>query len=113
MTADDANDPGQYDSNHRAFTRGDVSMTATIREHGGGRQQVEVIDLSQSGFRMKTGSFIPQDKIIFLYLPGYNPLEAHIAWHERELYGCKFVQRLHEAIYDNILQKYPLFGASR
>ncbi|MBL0925278.1 MAG: PilZ domain-containing protein, partial [Sphingomonadaceae bacterium] len=100
-------------SNQREYRRGDVSITADIREHGGGRQQVEVVDLSQSGFRMRTGSFIPQDKVIFLTLPGYNPLRARIAWHEREVYGCEFVQRLHEAIYDNILQKYPHFGPDR
>jgi PilZ domain len=113
MPADDANESGHYSSDYREFRRGDVLITAQIREHGGGRQQVDIVDLSQSGFRMKTGSFIPQDKVIFLTLPGYNPLEARIAWHERELYGCQFVQRLHEAIYEHILQKYPEFGARR
>ncbi len=110
MTADDK---GRHNANHRAFSRGGVTITANVREHGGGRQQVEIVDLSQSGFRMKTGSFIPQNKVIFLTLPGYNPLESRIAWHERELYGCEFVQRLHEAIYDDILQKYPQLGTTR
>lgn len=113
MAAKDGNDTDRYTANHRIFSRGDVSITASIREHGGGRQQVDVVDLSRSGFRMRTGSFVPQDKIIFLTLPGYNPLEARIAWHEREFYGCEFVQRLHEAIYDDILGKYPQFGARR
>ena len=113
MAADKSDDKRRYISNHREFRRGDVLIAAQIREHGGGRQQVEIVDLSQSGFRMRTGSFIPQDKIIFLTLPGYNPLEARIAWHTRELYGCEFVQRLHEAIYDNILQSYPHFGTHR
>jgi hypothetical protein len=113
MVANDGNDPDRYTANYRAFARGDVSITAGIREHGGGRQQVDVVDLSQSGFRMRTGSFIPHDKVIFLTLPGYNPLEARIAWHEREQYGCEFVQRLHEAIYDDILGKYPHFGVRR
>ncbi len=52
MTADDK---GRHNANHRAFSRGGVTITANIREHGGGRQQVEIVDLSQSGFRMKTG----------------------------------------------------------
>ena len=113
MAANDTNDKGPYNSNHREFERGGVSITASIREHGGGRQQVDVVDLSRSGFRMRTGSLIPKEKTIFLTLPGYAPLEAHIAWHEREMYGCEFVQRLHEAIYDHILLKYPEFGAQR
>lgn len=113
MAASDANEPGRHDFNHRAYSRGEVAITADIREHGGGRQKVEIVDLSQSGFRMRTGSFIPQDKVIFLTLPGYNPLEAHIAWHQRELYGCEFIQRLHEAIFEDILRKYPHFGTKR
>lgn len=113
MAASDANDPRRSSLNHRHFERGEVSITASIREHGGGRQQVDIVDLSRSGFRMKTGSLIPEDRIIFLTLPGYNPLEARIAWHESEIYGCKFVQQLHEAIYDHILQTYPGFGPRR
>jgi hypothetical protein len=113
MAPNDWNDADGHADNHRAFSRGDVSIKASIREHGGGRQIVDIVDLSRSGFRMKTGSFIPQDKVIFLTLPGYNPLEAHIAWYQREQYGCEFVQRLHEAIYDDILGKYPQFGARR
>jgi len=93
----------------RAYIRDDVSITANIREQGGGRQQVEVVDLSRAGFRMRTGSFIPGDRVIFLTLPGYNPLEARIAWQEREYYGCEFVQRLHEAIYEHIVSRYPHF----
>lgn len=110
MATDDANIPGRPPLNHRAFQRGEVSITASIREHGGGRQQVEIVDLSRAGFRMRTGSFVPEGRTIFLTLPGYAPLEARIAWHRQELYGCKFEQRLHEAIYDHIVLKYPHLG---
>jgi hypothetical protein len=94
-------------SEHRAFTRNGVAITASVREQGGGRQQVEVVDLSQAGFRMRTASFIAPDRILFLTLPGYNQLEARIAWHENEYYGCEFVQRLHAAVYDDIVRRYP------
>lgn len=93
----------------RAFKRSWVSITASVREQGGGRQQVEVVDLSQAGFRMRTGSFIAPDRTLFLTLPGYNQLQARIAWHENEFYGCEFVQRLHAAVYDDIVRRYPLF----
>lgn len=110
MANDDPSNFGRPIPNHRAYQRGEVSITAWIREHGGGRQQVEVIDLSRAGFRMRTGSFIPEGSVIFLTLPGYAPLETRIAWHRQELYGCKFEQGLHEAIYDHIVQKYPHLG---
>lgn len=100
----------EYESrgyNYRAFVRGSVSITARIREQGGGRQQVEVIDLSQSGFRMRTGSILAPDRAIFLTLPEYNPLKARIAWNTHAFYGCEFVQRLHEAIFEDIIKRYP------
>lgn len=91
----------------RAFARGSVSIPASIREHGGGRQMVQVIDLSQAGFRMQSASFIIPERAIFLTLPDYAPLKAHIAWRADNMYGCEFVQRLHEAIFDDILRRYP------
>lgn len=92
---------------HRAFARGSVFIPASIREHGGGRQMVEVTDLSRAGFRMKSASFIIPERAIFLTLPDYAPLKAHIAWHSDNMYGCEFVQRLHEAIFEDILKRYP------
>lgn len=98
---------GNCKIDHRAFARGGVSIGASIREHGGGRQIVEVVDLSQAGFRMRSASFISPDRAIFLTLPHYNPLKARIAWNSDNMYGCEFVQRLHEAIFEHILERYP------
>ena len=97
--------------NYRAFMRGGVSIKASIREQGGGRQQVEVVDLSQAGFRMRSGSFLLPDRPIFLKLPDYSPLKARIAWNAAEFYGCEFFQRLHEAIFEDILKRYPQLTA--
>ncbi len=44
--AGDGFDSGGHDD--RAFTRNGVAITASVREQGGGRQQVEVVDLSQA-----------------------------------------------------------------
>lgn len=99
--------------NYRAFMRGGVSITASIREQGAGRHIVEVVDLSQAGFRMRSGSFLLPDRAIFLKLPDYSPLKARIAWNSNEFYGCEFVQRLHEAIFEDILKRYPQLGAQK
>ena len=104
------NDFDSREPNHRAFKRGGVSITASIREQGGGRQRVEVIDLSQAGFRMKSGSLLLPERAIFLTLPSYSPLKARIAWNSDAIYGCEFFQPLHEAIFENILKRYPQLG---
>lgn len=92
---------------HRAFIRGGVTIPATIREHGGGRQAVEVVELSQSGCRVKSSSFIYSGRAIFLKLPGYNQLKARVVWSQDAIYGCEFTSRLHLAIFEDILKRYP------
>jgi hypothetical protein len=91
----------------REFQRDPVSIPAEIREKGAGKQKVSVIDLSRSGFRMHCIFLIPDDRTVFLTMEGLESLEARIAWHEDDYYGCEFKQRLHEAVYDHIIRTYP------
>lgn len=97
--------------NYRAFMRGGVSIVASIREQGGGRHSVEVIDLSQAGFRMRSASFLLPERAIYLTLPDYNSLKARIAWNSDAIYGCEFLQRLHEAIFEDIIRRHPQLNA--
>jgi len=91
----------------REFARDPVSIPAEIREKGAGRQKISVIDLSRSGFRMHCIFLIPEDRTIFLTMQGFESLEARIAWHDGDFYGCEFKKRLHEAVYDHIIRTYP------
>ncbi len=93
--------------NSRDYNRGAVEIYADIREHGGGKNKVQIIDLSQSGFRFRSATHFRDDRSIFLTVPSFNALEGRIAWHERDLYGARFIQNLHEAIYEHILRSYP------
>lgn len=99
--------------NSREFTRGAVSIPAEIREKGAGRQKVSVIDLSRSGFRMHCIFLIPDDRTVFLTMEGFESMEARIAWHDDDYYGCEFKQRLHEAVYDHVIKTYPLLRQRR
>lgn len=104
MSADD------YDSqtyNHRRYSRGDVHIVAQIREKGYGHHQAKVADLSRAGCRVITPMYLNADNSIFITIPGFNALEARIAWHTRDEYGCRFVNELHEAIYEHILKSHP------
>jgi hypothetical protein len=93
--------------NHRRYQRGDVHIAAQIREKGYGHHQALVADLSRSGCRVITPMYLNPDRALFITLPGFSALEAKIAWHVREEYGCEFVAELHEAIFDHILKKHP------
>jgi hypothetical protein len=96
--------------NSREFERGSVSIAGEIREKGAGKQRISVLDLSRSGFRMHCIFLIPQDRTVFLTMPGFESMEARIAWHDDDYYGCEFSQRLHEAVYDHVIKKYPLLS---
>ena len=96
--------------NSREYNRGDVEIYADIREHGAGKHKVHIIDLSRSGFRIKSSTHIRADRPIFLTIPGYAALEARIAWHESHLYGCEFAHQLHVAIYEHIVRQFPTLG---
>lgn len=95
----------------RKHERGDVRIAAEIRESGAGKQKISVTDLSRSGFRMHCIFLIPKDRTVFLTLPGFAALEAHIAWKEGDYYGCEFSQPLHEAIFEHLLRAYPALSS--
>lgn len=94
----------------RKFDRGTVSIAAEIREAGGGKQKISVIDLSQAGFRMHCIFLILPDRTVYLTIPGFQSMEARIAWHDGDYYGCQFKQPLHAAIYDHVIRSYPSLG---
>jgi PilZ domain len=100
-------DEGDRHYQYREFVRDPVSIPAEVREKGAGKQKVSVIDLSRSGFRMHCIFLIPDDRTVFLTMKGLESLEARIAWHDDDYYGCEFKQRLHEAVYDHIIRSYP------
>jgi PilZ domain len=104
MSADDY-DNRQY--NHRRYARGDVHIVAQIREKGYGHHKAKVTDLSRAGCKVITPMYLNAENSIFITIPGFAPLETRIAWHDRDEYGCSFVNELHEAIYDHILRSHP------
>jgi hypothetical protein len=98
-------DDGRF--NYRRYSRGDVHIVAQIREKGYGHHQAKVADLSRSGCRVITPMYLNRESSIFITMPGFAPLEARIAWHVRDEYGCEFVQELHAAIFDHIVATHP------
>ena len=94
--------------NSRRFPRGDVTIPGEIRERGGGKQKVAVIDLSQSGFRLHCMLLIPEDRMVFLTMQGLEPMEARIAWHQQDFYGCEFKRPLYQAVFEHVIRTYPM-----
>lgn len=91
----------------REAVRKMVSIRADIKESAGGKFQVWVVDLSNTGFRIKLLTTLEQNKAQFLMLPGFQPLAAHIAWREGDEYGMRFDKPLHISVFEHIARSFP------
>lgn len=82
----------------RRAERAPVKARARYREPGLNPFDVELFDLSSTGFRMVT-FFRPQlGKHIWVNLPGLQPLEAIVRRADGNDYGCEFVYPLHPSV---------------
>ena len=92
---------------HRGTIRLNVRVTAWLREQGSSfKFDVEVIDLSATGFRFQTMSRLQVGQHVFITIPGVSSLEAEIAWSEHFVHGAAFENPLHTAVFDHIADKY-------
>ena len=90
----------------RRADRLDVRMTASLREIGCTKFNVDVLDMSISGFRFETAYSIAQASRVWLTIPGLAGQESIVAWQDRFRYGAYFVTPLHVAVFDHIVAIY-------
>jgi PilZ domain len=93
--------------NNRKNDRNAIKVSARLLVSGGFSFQVQVLDLSATGFRIETANHIAHDRSVYLTLPGMQPLHAKTVWNERELYGCAFSRPLHSSVFSHLSGSYP------
>jgi hypothetical protein len=94
-------------ADNRQSVRAPVKIIADMLISEGPRFKVLVQDLSPTGFRIQTANAIPRDRMVYLTMPGFNSLQARVAWNDRENYGCEFVRPLHRSIAAHLAQRFP------
>lgn len=99
--------PTSSELDGRRALRKNVVIPAHLREHGGSRLEVEVQDLSRTGFRIDCIYNIPEGARVYLTLPSFSAMEAIVAWRDKSGFGCKFIQPLHPAVFDMIARRHP------
>ena len=87
----------------RRALRKAVKVRAHLRDRGQTRFEIDVVDLSESGFRAQTSFTLWPGTIVWLTLPGLAPLEAVVAWRDKAAYGCAFAKKLHPAVFEHIV----------
>lgn len=88
----------------RRALRKTVKLTARLRDRGAKKFEIDVVDLSVSGFRAETEFKLHQGDLVWLTLPGLAGLEARVAWVDGLRLGCSFSQPLYPAVFDNIVR---------
>ncbi len=87
--------------------RGAVAIAAEIRVRGEQKNKVNIVDISQTGFRMECLTFISDRQVIFLTIPSFQPMEARIVWQTEWMYGCEFARPIYFAVYEHIVKTHP------
>ena len=103
----DMRQPTSHELDGRRALRKMVIIPAHLREHGGSRLEVEVQDLSCTGFRIDCVYNIAEGARVYLTLPSFSAMEAIVAWRDKSGFGCKFIQPLHPAVFDMIARRHP------
>lgn len=96
-------DQDETGDDHRRALRKAIKVRAHLRDRGQTRFEIDVVDLSLSGFRAQTSFTLWPGTIVWLTLPGMAPLESVVAWRERSTYGCAFAKPLHAAVFEHIV----------
>lgn len=90
----------------RTAERRRVRIRALVREAGSTRVDIDVVDLSATGFRFESFYGFSPGARVFLSMPGLQPLEAEIAWRDKTTYGCRLVKPLHRAVFETIAARF-------
>lgn len=92
---------------NRYAARLDVRLEAVLRELGSSQRfDIDVEDLSLTGFRFTTSFRLNVGQLVSVTIPGLAALEARVAWVEKYSYGAAFDRALHVAVFDHLVARY-------
>lgn len=93
--------PASTDS--RAALRKAVRLRARMRDSVAKSFDIDVVDLSPTGFRAETVFNLRPGTKVWISLPGLAGIEAEVAWQSHEHIGCAFNRPLYPAVFDHIV----------
>ena len=90
----------------RVAERRRINLRALVREAGSSRVDIDLVDLSATGFRFESFYGFAVGARVFLTIPSLEPLEATVAWRGRTAFGCRFLSPLHPAVFATIAARF-------
>ena len=92
----------------RRADRFPLLINAALRELGSTKFNVDVRDLSVTGFRCETSFTLRIGARVWLTIPGLSPLESQTMWRDKYVYGFAFTAPLHPAVLDHLAKQQRL-----
>lgn len=99
-------EPAATFADARIARRRPVRIRALVRPAGSARIDIDVVDLSATGFRFESYYQFASGTRVFLSIPTLQPLEGTIAWARGTHYGCRFLNPLHPAVFETIAERF-------
>lgn len=79
-----------------------VNLAASLREPGASMAEIEVLNLSVTGFAAECDMPVETGAHLWLKLPGLEPVNSKVVWVEGRKAGFEFVTPLHPATLDTV-----------
>ena len=103
LAVETSGDSGRDEAEGRKAERATVTISASLRQRGSSAVEVQLLDLSTTGFRIESVHRMTRGELVWIKIGSLAPLEAKVAWFENYVTGCQFVTPLHPAVLDRII----------
>ena len=90
----------------RCAPRIPLSLPAKLRASNTSAFNIEIKDLSLSGFACKAVTAMPQGARCWLTMPGMESMQAEVVWNDGIFVGCAFQSLLSQVILDALIARY-------
>ena len=90
----------------RASERRRGAIRARVREAGSFRVDIDVIDLSATGFRFDSVYDFAIGARVFLSVPTLEPMAAMIAWRKGSAFGAQLLRPMHKSVFEMLADRY-------
>ena len=98
-------DPGPREPWPRRGVRVRISAEVSLRRAAKPSYQVAVFDLSPYGCKVEFVDRPKMDEHVWIRFPGLEPIEGEICWIDRPYAGLSFINTIHPAVFDLLLQR--------
>lgn len=98
------------DIDRRRSERADLFYRTNLRLDNGRTAPADLVNLSRSGFMVRTNAVLDPDSELFVVLPVIGEQAARVVWSLGGRMGAEFRAPMEEVVYSSLLDRLPRGG---